>query len=63
MTHRSTELLNTKLAARQLSVSPQTLEKWRSQNRGPRFVKVGGTAVRYRSVDLDAFVDGGHHDC
>lgn len=59
MTQHEQELLDTKSAAKRLGLSHQTLEKWRSQHRGPRFVKLGNKAVRYRKSDLDVFIEGG----
>ncbi|MCC1481441.1 helix-turn-helix transcriptional regulator [Roseibaca sp. Y0-43] len=59
MEKKTENLLTTKAAARQLCLSPQTLEKWRTQNRGPRFVKFENKAVRYLKSDLDAFVAEG----
>jgi predicted DNA-binding transcriptional regulator AlpA len=56
------ELMCTKAAAKRLGIGHQTLEKWRSQNRGPRFVKIGRKAVRYRSSDLTAFVEEGFNN-
>jgi hypothetical protein len=41
------------LAARWL-VSPRTLEQWRWQGRGPRYLKIGGRVV-YRQQDIEAF--------
>jgi hypothetical protein len=35
-------------------ISPRTLEQWRWQGRGPRFLKVGGRVV-YRLADVEAF--------
>ena len=40
-------ILTTHDAARYLGLSPGTLTNWRSANRGPSYVKVGGR-VRYR---------------
>ena len=34
---------------------PQTLAHWRSQGRGPTYVKVGGRVV-YRGADLNAWL-------
>ena len=56
---RKENFICTKAAARLLGISNQTLEKWRSQNRGPRYVKIGGKSVRYKQSDLDAFVEEG----
>lgn len=49
-------LLRERQAAEWLGVSPRTLELWRRQGNGPRFVKLGG-AVRYRPEALDAYLD------
>lgn len=50
------KLLKTAEAAKILDVKTNTLEVWRSQNRGPRFVKACG-AVRYRLEDLENFIN------
>jgi Helix-turn-helix domain len=41
------------LAAR-WRMSPRTLEQWRWQGRGPRYLKIGGRVV-YRLADVEAF--------
>ncbi len=51
------ENLKTEEAADFLRVKPTTLEQWRWQGRGPRFIKLG-RCVRYRRTDLEAFMDG-----
>ena len=48
--------LKTSEAAAYLNVEPTTLEQWRWNGRGPRFVKIS-RAVRYRLSDLDAFLE------
>lgn len=48
--------LKTEEAAEILQVKPATLEQWRWNGKGPRFVKMG-RAVRYRKADLDAFIE------
>jgi hypothetical protein len=66
------EVVNSKQAAKVLSVTPKTLANWRSAHIGPQFLKYGGRygPVRYRLTDLltwqDARVrkpipDGGCH--
>jgi hypothetical protein len=35
-------------------LSPRTLEQWRWQGRGPRYLKIGGRVV-YRISDVEAF--------
>lgn len=43
-------------AADFLRLSIRTLQAWRSQGRGPGFVRVG-RAIRYRKADLIAWID------
>jgi predicted DNA-binding transcriptional regulator AlpA len=43
-------------AAKALGVSERTLERWRVEGRGPRFVKLG-KRVGYTEADLRAKVD------
>ncbi|MDA8429409.1 MAG: helix-turn-helix domain-containing protein [Geobacteraceae bacterium] len=47
--------LRTPEAASYLNIQPTTLEQWRWNGKGPRFVKIG-RSVRYRIIDLDAFL-------
>lgn len=49
-------LLTPAKAAEVLGVGVKTLERWRSQGDGPQFVKLSASTVRYRAVDLNAFV-------
>lgn len=35
-------------------ISPRTLEQWRWQGRGPKYLKIGGRVV-YRLEDVEAF--------
>ena len=42
-------------AAKVLGVSVRTLEKWRSEGGGPKFVKMSHRCVRYRMCDLQEF--------
>jgi len=44
------------LAAR-LGVSRSTLQSWRYNGRGPRFIKIG-RLVRYRYADVEVFLAG-----
>ncbi len=48
--------LTTAQAAEALSLSKSTLDNWRSQGRGPSYIKVGG-AVRYRIADIESWVE------
>lgn len=51
------EVVTTKIAANILSRSPRTLENWRSQKKGPPYIKCGG--VLYRTADIDAWLEKG----
>lgn len=51
-------LLNERDAAQLLGLSARTLQKWRLQGVGPRYLKLGH-AVRYSLKDLKAFLDSG----
>lgn len=54
--HSPLATVDQKTAATILGRSPRTLEDWRGNGRGPRFIKVG-RPVRYRLSDLVAFLD------
>lgn len=50
----ATQHLNqTQLAAR-WGISPRTLERWRCEGQGPRYLKLGGR-VAYRVEDIEDF--------
>ena len=49
-------MLRVDAAATWLGLSPSTLNKWRVQGKGPRFVKMG-RSVSYREADLDYWLD------
>jgi len=52
----SSTVLTTRQAAAYLGVSKVTLERWRMQGIGPRYVK-HGRYVRYRLHDLERFFE------
>jgi len=52
------KLLNTAEAATYLRMATQTLAKWRSQGRGPSFVRLGGS-VFYRVPELEQYITAG----
>ena len=54
-------ILRTVEAAEYVGLSPSTLEKLRSKNVGPPFIRLGGRAVGYDLRDLDAWLDGQRH--
>jgi hypothetical protein len=48
------------LASKGYDLQPQTLRAWRHRRKGPAYVKPPGTGkIRYRLIDLDAFIEGG----
>lgn len=49
-------MMTTAKAAEYLGLSVNTLNRWRWDGRGPRYLKLG-SAVRYRLSDLDAFIE------
>jgi hypothetical protein len=51
-------LLTPSQAADILAVKVNVLERWRSTGEGPRFVRLSRKSIRYRAVDLSAFVEG-----
>lgn len=51
----STNLKNAD-AAIFLNVKPETLNQWRWNGRGPKFIKLN-RSVRYRLADLEAFLE------
>jgi predicted DNA-binding transcriptional regulator AlpA len=49
------KLLKTKEVADLFGLSPITLESWRTQDTGPKFIKVG-RYVRYRQQDIENYL-------
>lgn len=54
---RDENALNERRASRYLGVSEGVLRLWRSQGKGPRHFKAGEKLIRYRRVDLDAWIE------
>lgn len=50
-------LLDTREAARLLKLGVSTLEKMRGQKKGPRFLKLTNSTVRYKAADLEAWLE------
>ena len=48
--------------AKRWLISPRTLEQWRWQGRGPRYLKIGGR-VLYRLADVEAYESAHVHAC
>ena len=52
----NSQLLTTHQAAGILALQPATLKKWRVLGIGPKYLRVGPRAVRYRMSDLKKFL-------
>ncbi len=50
------ELLTTEQAAKLLQLAPRTLRRWRSESKGPPYVRLGARRVRYRRAALEAWL-------
>lgn len=53
----STELIDPPELGKRLGKSTAALANWRYQGLGPRFIKLGPKAVRYRVRDVEAWLD------
>ena len=49
-------LMNTQNVAEFLGLKPHTLEKWRCEGKGPRFIRCGGS-IRYEPEAVWAWLD------
>ncbi len=49
-------LMTTDEAAEFLDIHPATLATWRSEGRGPRYLKVGERNVRYQQEELERWL-------
>jgi predicted DNA-binding transcriptional regulator AlpA len=49
-------LLTAKQASEFLGVPEGTLAQWRSQRRGPPYIKLEGRLIRYRFSDLEMYI-------
>ena len=53
------ELLTPRQLAKLLGITVQCLADWRCGRSGPKFIRLGGRAVRYRRLDVESFVAAG----
>jgi predicted DNA-binding transcriptional regulator AlpA len=49
-------LLTEREVAVMTGMSVSSVRRWRLLGKGPRYVKVGGVAVRYNTSDIDAWL-------
>jgi predicted DNA-binding transcriptional regulator AlpA len=52
----SSTILTATEVAEQTGLSVETLAQWRSQGKGPPYVKISRNCVRYRQCDLDGWL-------
>jgi len=52
----SSTILTATEVAEQTGLSVETLAQWRSQGKGPPYVKISRNCVRYRQSDLDGWL-------
>ena len=52
----SSQLLDTAQVSDLLNLRATTLKKWRVLGTGPKFVRVGRRAIRYRLADVKRFI-------
>jgi predicted DNA-binding transcriptional regulator AlpA len=50
-------LLTPRQVARQMGVTPGTLEAWRLRGGGPKFVRVSKRCIRYRRQDVESWIE------
>lgn len=53
------DLLTEREVADRLNIAVKTVQNWRWKGEGPRAVKLGKRAVRYRRADVEAFIEAG----
>lgn len=53
----SEKLLDTSNVSELLGVTKNTLQIWRHQGKGPKYIKLSKRAVRYRMSDVIEWVD------
>lgn len=51
------DLLTVQQVSKLTGISVETLNQWRSQEKGPPYLKIGGKLVRYRKADLIQYFD------
>ncbi len=52
------DILTPREVATEYRLAERTLANWRALGTGPRYLKLGKRAVRYRRADVEAFIVG-----
>lgn len=55
----SSQLLSTAQVSSLLNLRAATLKKWRVLGTGPKYIRVGRRAIRYRLADVKRFIADG----
>ncbi|MFT4255635.1 MAG: helix-turn-helix domain-containing protein [Pseudoxanthomonas sp.] len=53
------DILTPREVAKEWRIAERTLANWRAKGIGPKALKFGARAVRYRRADVEAFIAGG----
>ena len=51
--HDSSDVLTEKELGQRWKLDPKTLRNWRSQGRGPSYLKIAGSSVRYPLLEIE----------
>lgn len=51
------ETMNDRQAAEMLGMRRETLQRWRCQGKGPKFIQISARCIRYRKSDLSAWLN------
>lgn len=54
--------LNAKKAAAILCISPATLCRWRKENYGPPWIRLGSRSIRYLETELIGWLEDQRHE-
>ena len=52
----SAKLLSEREVAERWGISEVTLQDWRSRQKGPPFLRLGGRMIRYRELDIELWL-------
>ena len=51
------KVMTTKQAAEYLQISERTLQRWRDEGRGPKYIQPEPKVIRYRESDITAWLE------
>jgi predicted DNA-binding transcriptional regulator AlpA len=56
-----TKQLSERQVEEEFGINARTLQGWRTRKKGPPYLKVGGTLVRYNRIELEAWITSSPH--